>query len=259
MRKNLHYDWHWQSPFGNGELGNNGVHMIDESRWMAGLGAPKRVMHIGERLAWNDDSDTPNVCLLVYDYGDIRMVAETRSLPETPGAKGAWKRNGREMGSCLYYDEGVFIGSRGGGAFYDQSGEKVEDFKGDGGNGHMKNFFEAVRSRDRSSQITEIDQGRISTDMCHYGNIAAYVSPRMAYTEVRDLLADTIGGVAALDSIRAQMNGYGMDIESRGIACSGWMELDDERRWFVSGYHAAKANAMMHDQYREPFVVPEQV
>lgn len=259
MRKNLHYDWHWQWPFGGGEMANNGVHIIDESRWMAGLGAPKRVMHVGERLVWDDDGDTPNVVLAVYDFGHIRMVAETRSLRETPGAKSGWKRDGRELASCLYYDNGVFRGSRGFAALYDSDNNKVEEWKSDSGGSHMANFFEAVRSRDRAIQRTEIDEGRISTDLCHWANIAARVSGRMSYQEVADLLADTEGGVRALESIDAQMKPYGVDIRSRGIACSGWMELDENHEWFIKGNDATAANNMMRSRYREPFVVPESV
>ena len=29
----VHYNWHWFWDFGNGELGNNGIHMIDILRW----------------------------------------------------------------------------------------------------------------------------------------------------------------------------------------------------------------------------------
>jgi predicted dehydrogenase len=29
----VHYNWHWFWNFGNGELGNNGIHMIDILRW----------------------------------------------------------------------------------------------------------------------------------------------------------------------------------------------------------------------------------
>lgn len=259
MRKELHYDWHWQTPFGNGELGNNGVHMIDESRWMAGLGLPKRVLHVGERLLWDDDGDTPNVVMVVYDYGNLKLVAETRSLPETPGAKDAWKRHGRDMASCLYFESGMFAGSRGGGTAYDNEGNKIQDFKGDSGGGHMRNWLDAVRSRNRSSLITEIEEGRISTDLCHYGNIASRVALRQGYADVEKQLAGIDSAVEALGSIDEQMKGYGMDLRSRGIASSGWMTLDDEGRWFVAGNDAQSANGYMRDTYREPFVVREEV
>src|SRR5437588_6617137 len=36
MRKRFHYDWHWQWAYGNGDLGNQGIHEMDKARW--GLG-----------------------------------------------------------------------------------------------------------------------------------------------------------------------------------------------------------------------------
>ena len=36
MRKRLHYDWHWIWDYGNGDLGNQGIHEMDKARW--GLG-----------------------------------------------------------------------------------------------------------------------------------------------------------------------------------------------------------------------------
>ena len=31
-RKKLHYDWHWIWDYGNGDLGNMGIHYIDGCR-----------------------------------------------------------------------------------------------------------------------------------------------------------------------------------------------------------------------------------
>ncbi len=36
-RERFHYDWHWFADFGNGGLGNNGVHRLDVARWGMGL------------------------------------------------------------------------------------------------------------------------------------------------------------------------------------------------------------------------------
>src|SRR5207248_2528594 len=32
-RKSLHYDWHWVWDYGNGDLGNQGIHQMDVARW----------------------------------------------------------------------------------------------------------------------------------------------------------------------------------------------------------------------------------
>ncbi len=43
-RQRLHYDWHWFWDYGNGDLGNQGIHQMDVARW--GIGkhelAPRR-------------------------------------------------------------------------------------------------------------------------------------------------------------------------------------------------------------------------
>ena len=35
-RQNLHYDWHWIYDYGNGDLGNQGIHEMDIARWFLG-------------------------------------------------------------------------------------------------------------------------------------------------------------------------------------------------------------------------------
>ena len=48
MRKQLHYEWHWFWATGNGEIGNNGAHVIDVCRWALGQGKPPtRAVSIG--------------------------------------------------------------------------------------------------------------------------------------------------------------------------------------------------------------------
>ena len=85
MRKQLHYDWHWDFNTGNGDIGNQGVHQMDLARWGLGLdGLPARVVSCGGRLGYDDDGNTPNTQIAVHDYGDKRIVFEVRGLPTTP-------------------------------------------------------------------------------------------------------------------------------------------------------------------------------
>ena len=35
-RSRFHYDWHWQWDYGNGDLGNQGIHQMDLCRWALG-------------------------------------------------------------------------------------------------------------------------------------------------------------------------------------------------------------------------------
>src|SRR5262245_25287423 len=56
----VHYDWHWVYLYGNGDVGNQGIHQMDVCRWFLGEGMPKRTLSVGGRLGYIDDGDTPN-------------------------------------------------------------------------------------------------------------------------------------------------------------------------------------------------------
>jgi len=48
----VHYDWHWFWLYGNGDVGNQGIHQMDVARWFLGeSGLPTRSLSIGGRLA----------------------------------------------------------------------------------------------------------------------------------------------------------------------------------------------------------------
>src|SRR5206468_2311123 len=56
----VHYNWHWFWDFGNGELGNNGIHLIDVLRWGMRKKLPVRVQSTGGRFGYKDQGQTPN-------------------------------------------------------------------------------------------------------------------------------------------------------------------------------------------------------
>src|SRR5438445_5990258 len=61
MRKNLHYDWHWVWPTGCGDIGNQGVHEMDQCRWAINQDTlPEHVFSFGGRFGYDDDATTPN-------------------------------------------------------------------------------------------------------------------------------------------------------------------------------------------------------
>ena len=56
MRKKFHYDWHWIWTTGNGDLGNQGIHQMDISRWALGVDhLSPRVWSLGGRFGYVDD------------------------------------------------------------------------------------------------------------------------------------------------------------------------------------------------------------
>ncbi len=80
-RNLVHYNWHWNWDFGNGDLGNQGIHQMDLARW--GLGKnelPKAVMASGGRFGYSDDGQTPNTLSVAFDFDDCQLQFEVRGL-----------------------------------------------------------------------------------------------------------------------------------------------------------------------------------
>ena len=98
-RKSLHYDWHWIYDYGNGDLGNQGIHEMDMARWFLGYNEiSPRVLSIGGRLGYDDDGQTSE-----HSVGLPRLrrpAADLRS-PWPAKVKGASESLGAEYGSTV--------------------------------------------------------------------------------------------------------------------------------------------------------------
>src|SRR5215213_10069077 len=71
----VHYNWHWFWDFGNGDIGNQGVHQIDIARWLIpDAKLPKSVISLGGRFGYEDQGQTPNTLMTVFDYGDTQLI-----------------------------------------------------------------------------------------------------------------------------------------------------------------------------------------
>ena len=77
----VHYNWHWFWDFGNGDIGNQGVHEMDVARWaIPGATLPTKVWSLGGRFGYDDQGQTPNTQMAVMEFGDVLLVFEVRGL-----------------------------------------------------------------------------------------------------------------------------------------------------------------------------------
>lgn len=160
----VHYNWHWFWDFGNGELGNNGIHLVDFARWGMNKGLPTKVYSTGGRFGYKDQAETPNTQTVIWRFADgSEMIGELRGLytaePMTWDFFGT-KGHMQVIGDKKYV---VTLGRN------KQPEAEVEPFPE---MNHFENFCDAVRSRDRSKLNAEIYETHLSTAFCHLGNIA---------------------------------------------------------------------------------------
>ena len=78
----VHYEWHWFWDYGNGDLGNQGIHQMDMARWGLGVNElAQAVVSYGGRFGYEDAAETPNTQIVVFDYGPKTLIFEVRGLP----------------------------------------------------------------------------------------------------------------------------------------------------------------------------------
>ena len=261
MRQSFHYDWHWQWNWGDGETANWGVHYIDDLRHIMGWNdVPTKVVTAGNRFAWDDNGQTPNMHFSLYDYDGVKVVVEIRNLPDPKrrgGQAGAVYLNMRD-GNYIQCENGHIRIARGGGWSYDKDGNRLHQYKGDGGASHAQNFINALRSGRREDLNAEIEVGHFSTAMCHQANAAFKAGAEASVDEIRESMKAHEDAVNTLNDVLEQLEGNEVDLVKQPFVLGPELTYDRRQEKFV-GANAEKANQYLKCSYREPFVVPETV
>ena len=218
----FHYNWHWNWEYGNGDMGNQGVHEMDIARWGLDVTLPTKVMAMGGHVMFDDDQTTPNVLMAMFEFpnssggGDKKKILqfEVRHwVTNYEGGLGQPPSN--NIGNIFYGSEGYMV--MGGGAWKTYLGQKREPgpagkSEGYANMSHYQNFIDAIRANDPSILRGNVEEGHRSCALIHLGN-ASY---RL---------------------------GRSLEFDPETQRC-----LRDE-----------EANRMLKREYRKPFVVPDEV
>jgi predicted dehydrogenase len=260
MRKNLHYDWHWVWPTGNGDIGNQGVHEMDQCRWMLGQETlPDRVFAFGGRFGYDDDATTPNTEIAIYDYKPAPLIFEVRGLPAKKGSTtmDAYK-NAVRIGIHIQCENGYYLAGENGGWVYDNDDKKVKQFTQRGQKDHQANFIKAVRSRKQEDVVAPILDGHYSSALCHLGNISYRVGKQVPPTQLEDQIKGDKLAVDAFERVKAHLTANGVDLGATPPTLGPWLTLDPKAERFT-GALSEEANKLVKRDYRAPYVIPDQV
>ena len=217
--------WRFLKAYGNGEIGDQGVHQLDIIRWGLGLDAhPTKVQSMGGNFVHDDDEDTPSNQIFACEFNDRKVLVqfETRqgftNSEAGMGIEYPFVDHNSVVGVIFYGTQGymiipdyssyhVFLGpDRKPGPSASVPGAPMMDAD------HFRNWIMAMRSRRREDLLAEIEEGHRSATLAHLANAA--------YQTVRTLA------------------------------------FDPKTERFVND---AEADRLLTRPYRAPYVVPEQV
>jgi len=261
-RNSFHYDWHWDWNTGSGEMGNWGVHILDDVRNVAyadQVSTPSRMICGGGRIGWDDAGDTPNVHFALFETDMFPTVIALSNLPPAPGAKGAWKAKGvmaqdaPGSGYAVVCEGGTYLGQRGRGQAIDGDGKKIRDFKANVNtvSAHVQNFVDAVRTNNTDMLAAPIENGHHSTGWCNLANVAFRAG--QAFDQEQLVKAsDLPQWQAIMGNMTAPLGKFGAN--PGDLVSSPMLEHDPATEQFT-GEHAELANPFLKREYRSGFEI----
>jgi predicted dehydrogenase len=256
----VHYNWHWFWDFGNGDIGNQGVHEMDIARWLIpgadgqGVTYPRSVLSVGGRFGYRDQGQTANTQISVMDFGSTQLIFEVRGL-KTGGYKG------EKVGNIAHLEEGTLIGDK----FTRKGSDKAEplsklglniETKRGPGNGHFGNFIAAVRSRKAEDLNAEIIEGHYSAALCHLANISYRLGTEVPFSKRAKAFGDDKDAYETFARMEEHLKDNGVALDGLNYRLGRKLAFDASTEKFTGD---ADANQLLTRPYREPFVVPDRM
>jgi len=249
-RPKFHYDWHWQWAYGNGDLGNQGIHQMDIARWGLGeMDLGNAVLSYGGRFGYEDAGETANTQVCQHEFtSGKRLIFEVRGL-KTDALEGA------KVGVIFYGDNGYLVlPSYNGGAAFDKDGKEIKKFSGGGDENHFGNFVKAVRSRKVEDLNADILEGHLSSALCHVGNISYRLGSPVSSQQLTEKFSGDETYSETLDRFLSHLRDNMVDPATTKITLGPKLTLAGSE--VFSGEHAEEANKYLTRDYRAPYVVP---
>lgn len=194
-KNHFHYNWHWFWNYGNGDLGNQGIHQMDIARWGLGVGFPNRISAVGGHFMFEDDQQTPNTLNCAFEYhrpnGKRTMLEfEVRhwitnheagigagrdiTAPSAEAAQaglGPMEGNYNSVGNIFYGPKGYLaIDNVAGYRSWLGRGQQPGPAGPEGKDDHFANFIACVVSRKKEDLRAPIEEGHISAGLAHLAN-----------------------------------------------------------------------------------------
>ncbi len=250
----VHYNWHWFWDFGNGDIGNQGVHEMDKARWMIpGATLPRRILSLGGRFGYTDQAQVPNTQIAFFDYGPDKpmILFEVRGL--------STKSHLTQMvGNVMHFEAGTVAGQ---GTYTPADADKpaplpkVEEKKRVGG-GQFTNFIMCMRSRKTEDLNADILEGHYSSALCHLANISHRLGEDAPFSKQSNAIGDNREIVEMFDRMKDHLKDNQVNLDETDYRVGKMLEFDPEKEKFVND---KEADALLTREYRAPFTIPDKL
>jgi predicted dehydrogenase len=193
------YNWHWIWWYGNGDIGNQGVHQLDVARWGMGVRFPNKISAIGGHFMFDDDQETPNTLGCAFEYNipnakpkmlefavrhwitNHEAEIGTPTLGTRPPRRSANAPKLGPLAGSRNTVGNIFYGSKGYMSMGDEDADTYYTWLGRDqepgptehqGGSHYGNFVDCIRSRNVRDLNAPIEEGYVSAGLMELANVS---------------------------------------------------------------------------------------
>jgi hypothetical protein len=227
-------------------------------------------MSIGGRFGYDDDGQTPNTQIAIFDYEPVPIIYEVRGLPTRKGGSnmdiysatsGNVKMRSGKLGPSP--NTGVIVQCENGYVnlgtltVYDNSGRQIKQFN-TFSPGPQASFIKAVRSRKISDIRTDILEGHLSTCLCHMGNISHRIGKESSNEEINEIIKGDKDYLESYNRFKKHLFANDVNLRRTPAVLGPWIKMDSKTERFF-GMYSKRANEFLSRNYRKPFIVPDHI
>ena len=122
--------------------------------------------------------------------------------------------------------------------------------------GAFGSFINTMRSRRPEDNNCDAEVAHYSAALCHLANISYRLGESETFEERPAVLGDNRQVGEGFDMVLENLESVGITLDESTYQLGPALEFDAKTERFTSN---ERANAMLTRDYREPFVVPEEV
>jgi predicted dehydrogenase len=259
----VHYDWHWFWNYGGGDMSNQGIHQMDVARWFLGEPElPPSVIAFGGRFGYDDDAETPNTEVSVFNYAKAPLIFEVRGLPAKAGMRAMDNYRHTRVGVVVQCEGGyVEVSEAGTVGIYDNDNKVLQRLTNQGLGEHRQNFIDAVRAGKPEMARGNVENSHISTCLCHLGNLSYRVGHEQTNAELAEAIRESAPTKEAFGRVLEHLKANQVDVEKTRTVLGPLLTVD-ARRELITGpdrtiADAANSNPLRKRVGRAPFTVPD--
>jgi predicted dehydrogenase len=240
----VHYNWHWFWNYGNGDIGNQGVHQMDIARWMIpGAVWPKSVICFGGRFGYKDQAETANTQLAIFDYGESLLVFDVRGLSG---------KSNMGISNHVYFDKNAKQKNT---ASHGLKG--IKDPLADRGKVDIfENFIQAVRNRKEEHLDAHVYEGHVSSGLCHLANVSYRLGEKSSFNKKNKSFGSNKKGYEYFERMQEHLKENGLNLKETDYIVGRNLEFDAKTETIKGD---DEANALLNRNYRSPYIVPDKV